>query len=52
MDVDDLPNPIRRYAVRGVTLRLRLPDAVPDESMFFLLSLLAGGICGYLVAAV
>ena len=38
-----------RQRIRGAPVRLILPDAVPDESMFFLLAVLAGGVCGYLV---
>lgn len=50
MEVDDRPYPVRRYAVRGARLRLRLPDAMPDESMFFVVALLAGAVCGFLAA--
>jgi hypothetical protein len=35
--------------IRGAPVRLILPDAVPDESLFFLLAVLAGGVCGFLV---
>ena len=37
-------------AVRAVAVRLRLPDATPDEAAFFLASIVAGAFCGYLFA--
>jgi hypothetical protein len=51
MDADDRPNAIRREVIRQVNVRVRVPDAVPDESLFFLVALLAGAVCGYLAAS-
>ena len=51
MSVDEpLASAPRRHHVEPGRVRLRVPDAVPDESMFFLLALVAGGLIGYLVA--
>jgi hypothetical protein len=38
-----------RQRIHGAPVRMIVPDAVPDETMFFLLAVLAGGVCGYLV---
>jgi hypothetical protein len=35
--------------IRTAPVRLVLPDAVPDESLFFVLAILAGGVCGFLI---
>jgi hypothetical protein len=48
MSWDDVPVGVTREAVRQVRIRVRVPDAMPDESMFFVLSLLGGGFLGYL----
>ena len=49
MSWDEVPAGVtRREAVRHVRIRMAVPDAMPDESMFFLLSLLGGGFLGYL----
>jgi hypothetical protein len=48
MSWDDVPVGVSREAVRHVQVRLAVPDAMPDESMFFVLSLLGGGFLGYL----
>ena len=48
MSWDELPVGVEREVVRGVRIRVRVPDAMPDESMFFVLSLLGGGFLGYL----
>jgi hypothetical protein len=49
MSWDDVPfGIIRREPVRQVRVRVVIPDAMPDESMFFVLSLLGGGFLGYL----
>lgn len=50
MDLDERLIFIRRELVHGSGVRLRLPDATPDESLFFLIAVLAGGIVGYLFA--
>jgi hypothetical protein len=51
MDADDGPIAIAGEPVRRVRFRMRVPDAVPDESLFFLVALLAGAVCGYLAAS-
>jgi hypothetical protein len=48
MSWDDVPVGVTREAVRQVRIRVLVPDAMPDESMFFVLSLLGGGFLGYL----
>jgi hypothetical protein len=48
MSWDDVPVGVTREAVRRVRIRVLVPDAMPDESMFFVLSLLGGGFLGYL----
>jgi hypothetical protein len=49
MTWDEVPVGVtRREAVRHVRIRLAVPDAMPDESMFFVLSLLGGAFLGYL----
>ncbi|HVL54847.1 MAG TPA: hypothetical protein VM344_11385 [Vitreimonas sp.] len=52
MDAEHRPIPVSRQRISDATVRLRVPDAVPDESLFFVLALLAGGVCGYLAAMV
>lgn len=39
---------VERETVREVRVRTLVPDAMPDESMFFVLSLLGGAFLGYL----
>lgn len=48
MSWDDVPVGVTREPVREVRIRVAVPDAMPDESMFFVLSLLGGGFLGYL----
>jgi hypothetical protein len=49
MSWDDVPVGVAtREAIRNVRIRMVVPDAMPDESMFFVLSLLGGGLLGYL----
>jgi hypothetical protein len=48
MSWDDVPVGVTREVVREVRIRFAMPDAMPDESMFFVLSLLGGGFLGYL----
>lgn len=54
MDVDERPVSVVRERVRAGAVRFRRhltrTDDVPDESVFFLLALLAGAISGYVVA--
>ena len=50
MDVDEALIRIQRQLVHAGPVRLRLPDAAPDESWFFLVAILAGAICGYIAA--
>ena len=52
MDADEPIRAVPREHVRGGRVRMRLPDAAPDESMFFLIALVAGAVCGYLVALI
>jgi hypothetical protein len=52
VEVDGEARRVQRHLVRGARLRMRLPDAMPDESMFFVVALLAGAVCGYLAATV
>ena len=52
MDAEEPIRAIPREHVRRGRVRMRLPDAEPDESMFFLIALVAGAVCGYLVAIV
>jgi len=49
MSWDEVPVGVaRREPVSHIRVRLALPDAMPDESMFFVLSLLGGAVLGYL----
>ncbi|HEV8490148.1 MAG TPA: hypothetical protein VGQ58_10215, partial [Candidatus Limnocylindrales bacterium] len=49
MSWDEVPVGVTtREAIRHVQIRMIIPDAMPDESMFFVLSLLGGGFLGYL----
>jgi len=52
MGSDEVLVAVRSERVAGVRVRVRLPDARPDESTFFLLALAFGALCGYLVAVV
>ena len=52
MDAEEPIRPVRPEHVPSARVRMRLPDAEPDESMFFLIALVAGAICGYLVAII
>lgn len=48
MSWDEVPVGVVREPVSDIRVRLALPDAMPDESMFFVLSLLGGAFLGYL----
>ncbi|MGZ8613030.1 MAG: hypothetical protein ACXWX0_12280 [Actinomycetota bacterium] len=48
MSWDEVPVGVVREPVSHILVRLALPDAMPDESMFFVLSLLGGAFLGYL----
>ena len=49
MSWDEVPVGVTtREAIRHVRVRMIIPDAMPDESMFFVISLLGGGFLGYL----
>jgi hypothetical protein len=49
MSWDEVPVGVTtREAIRHVRVRMIIPDAMPDESMFFVISLLGGGFFGYL----
>jgi hypothetical protein len=51
MSWDEVPVGVtRREAIRHVRIRMIVPDAMPDESMFFVLALLGGGFLGFLFA--
>jgi len=54
MDTQDRVTKVARERVRGGAVHVRTHSAPTgeqvDESLFFLIALIAGAVCGYLVA--